>query len=202
MKKLIIFEGIDQIGKSTFINSISDNILGSSIIKDDIQLNTSNPIKHYCANPHNFYENKHLGYMLGFINGLSYSSDNETYLCDRLHLTAFAYAAALRPASLKDVFIDEPNLLALNNSFERILQSKFDTKLVTFIINESEEHHIREDEVVTSKELKLVNRKFKKVFDSSILDKITVGLDYEETNGEMFSTIANYIKPVLDFINE
>jgi thymidylate kinase len=201
--KLIIFEGIDQIGKSTLIRQVQQALTGRvSIVKDDIQLNTVNPIKQYFKNPHLFYEEKHVGYILGFINGLkTFKHHDEIILLDRFHWTAYAYSAVLRQNALKDVFISNQNFIDLNRALEKSLQSNFDTKLVTFLVNKEQANYIREDEVVSSLDLIRINNRFEEASEQSILNKKTFWLDYAEQDGQYLTDIMNTETNIVDFIN-
>lgn len=201
MKKLIIFEGIDQIGKSSFMESYRNDRNGNArILKDQIQLNTSNPIKSYLQHPEWFYETKHVGYMLGLLNGLLYS-DHRDLIFDRLHLTAFAYAHALRPTSLRSVFRSEEDMLAFNNEIEDFMIKNFDPYLITFHINPEDQHKIKEDEVVTSNDLFRVNGSFETAFDKSKLKKLKIGLNYKMIDGKELTNIFDFKDEIIDFIH-
>lgn len=172
---VLIVEGIDHIGKTTWIKDLikPDRFLGSrykNIVyyRDLVQLNTIRTVMPW-TQPE-FLDTKHYGILIGIINMLNAMKETGTsFVFDRLHLSGAAYAMALRNN-------DEP--FRFNRSFERMLLDivgkDYDIKLATFIVKNDK--FPTTDEVVNAEQLELVNEKFKVCHANSILPREQFGL--------------------------
>lgn len=176
---VLIVEGIDHIGKTTWIKDLikPDGFLGSrykNIIyyRDLVQLNTIRTVMPYA--PPEFLDIKHYGILIGIINMLNAMKGTRTsFVFDRLHLSGAAYAMALRNN-------DQP--FKFNRPLERMLLDTvgkdYDIKLATFIVKNDK--FPTTDEVVNAEQLELVNEKFKVCHANSILDRAIFDIKLDE----------------------
>lgn len=159
--RYIIIEGIDHIGKTCFINKLTEKLKRRyTYYRDKIQLNTIKAVMP--GTPVDFLDIKHAGILCGVLNMAEHIHENIIF--DRLHLSGAAYAAALRSN-------EEPKQIL--PFFENELNDITDTVLITFILDGTPRD---DDEAVDSKELARVNEQFDALHDSSILPKIKVHL--------------------------
>lgn len=177
--RYIIIEGIDHIGKSTFI----DNLLNGKLehqytyYRDKIQLNTIRNVMP--ETPVDFLDVKHAGILCGVINMADCVRENIIF--DRLHLSGAAYAAALRNN-------EEPKQIL--PFFENELNNITETVLVTFVLDGTPRD---DDEAVKSKDLEKVNEQFDKLHDNSILPKIKVRL---QMNQDGMTNILEFVDQI------
>lgn len=171
MTKTIIVEGIDHIGKTTWIKNhlipSLKTIYGDSYdvvyYRDLIQLNT---IKQVLPNEDaSFLDKKHYGILCGVINMLeAFKNKNLIFVFDRLHLSGAAYAEGLRNNI-------EP--YKFNTWFETELNKVTDPLLVSCLLEE-DQIPSDEDEVVNSKQLEQINKLFAKYTVLSELPKCRI----------------------------
>lgn len=182
---LIIFEGIDRIGKTTFIKSLIKNRYEDAIyVKDQIQLNSLGRFGK------SILDQKHFGYTLGIatmIKSLKESNYNLMFICDRLHLTAAAYAKILR----NNLVPEEQNTF-----FEIQLEDICTPILITFVVDKV----VLKDEVVDVKNLEKLNEEFRYQHEhSKIPHKKMIELNVGP-NG--CSNIQSKIEEVINFISQ
>lgn len=184
---LLIIEGIDRIGKTTFCNKLQTDIESYNkrnviYFKDSIQLNTLGDFSV------DILDKKHLGYCLGVCDVLSQLSQTQfpkpVYILDRFHITGAVYAKVLR---------NNYKPLMQNNTIEKVLQDKFDVKLVTFYLTT---HVTNEDEVVSIENLEKLNDAFYEVTNNSSLPNLKCPLIGDE-NG--MTDILEYRSAVINF---
>ena len=173
MTKAIIVEGIDHIGKTTWIKEcLIPNLekqFGSQYdiiyYRDLVQLNT---IKRVLPDEDvTFLDKKHYGILCGIINMLNaFSKRNVMFVFDRLHLSGAAYAKGLRND-------DGPS--EFNHWFEQELKKVTDPLLITFVLDKNQKPS-DDDEVVNSTELLKINQLFDQFAQESSLPKRTYQL--------------------------
>lgn len=173
MTKTIIVEGIDHIGKTTWIKKCLipglRSMYGPSYdivyYRDLVQLNT---IKQVLPNETaDFLDKKHYGILCGIINMLEAFKDRKiVFVFDRLHLSGAAYARGLRNN-------DDP--YKFNTWFETELKRVTDPLLVSCLLDENQIPS-DDDEVVNSKQLKQINSIFAEYTLLTTLPKYTIFL--------------------------
>lgn len=174
MTKAIIVEGIDHIGKTTWIKNYLiprlKSIYGDSYkilyYRDLVQLNT---IKQVLPNENaSFLDKKHYGILCGIINMLeAFKNEKIVFVFDRLHLSGAAYAKGLRNN-------DEP--YKFNAWFETELKKVTDPLLISCLLNENQIPS-NDDEVVNSEQLERINQIFAEYTFSSELPKYRIFLE-------------------------
>lgn len=173
MTKAIIVEGIDHIGKTTWIKNCLipqlKTVYGTEYTviyyRDLIQLNT---IKQVLPNENaSFLDKKHYGILCGIINMLKAFTDKKiVFVFDRLHLSGAAYAEGLR---------NNEDPYKFNAWFESELKKVTNPLLISCLLEENQIPS-NDDEVVNSKQLELINKIFVKYTNSSELRKIVIPL--------------------------
>lgn len=176
--RYVIIEGIDHIGKTTFINKLTEKLKHRyTYYRDRIQLNTIKDVMPGVGVE--FLDIKHAGILCGVLNMGDWVSENIIF--DRLHLSGAAYAAALRsneqPKKILPFFENELNHIA-------------NPVLVTFMLDGTPRN---DDEAVDSTELEKVNEQFDKLHDNSILPKIKVHL---KMNQDGMTNILQFVDQI------
>lgn len=176
--RYIIIEGIDHIGKSTFIEALRRKLeYQYTYYRDKIQLNTIRTVMPGASV--DFLDVKHVGILCGVVNMADCVPENIIF--DRLHLSGAAYAAALRNN-------EEPKQIL--PFFENELNNITDVALVTFVLDGTPRD---DDEAVKSKDLERVNEQFDKLHDDSILPKIKVRL---QMNQDGMTNILDFVDQI------
>lgn len=172
MTKTIIVEGIDHIGKTTWIKkclipSLKRMYPKYNVIyyRDLIQLNT---IRQVLPNEDaSFLDKKHYGILCGIINMLeAFKNEKIVFVFDRLHLSGAAYARGLRNN-------EEP--YKFNTWFEIELKKVTEPLLVSCLLDENQIPS-NDDEVVNSKQLEQINSIFAEYTLLTTLPKYTIFL--------------------------
>lgn len=187
---VLIVEGIDQIGKTTFIDKLISLIEERNNQKynilyhrDIVQLNSLR--KFDIEKTPEFLDEKHIGVIIGTINMFKTLSNvkNTIIVLDRFHITAATYGKVLRN-NLKP-FED-------NMWLEKVIKQYCHPILLGFYVDKVKSG----DEVVSSKNLELINKEMISEYDSCSFDqKLLVKLNIDK-NG--ISNIMDFTETIYE----
>lgn len=218
--KLIAIEGIDRLGKSTFINELQkrfqqDRVNDKNdypiiVEKPTIGLNTIDKNDYPLKDIKGIFEYRNIGLFEEFLFQTKIfnttSRHNKCVIRDRFHLSELAYGTVLRYKNF-DVFsqngdfVDGMEVYAKWNAWfeEKLQEVNKDTYLIVF--NLSVESPINEDEVaaLTPEVLRQVNYEFVGLYrDSKIKNKKLVNIEIDPETG--LSNIMDYLDEVYNFV--
>lgn len=212
--RLIAIEGIDRIGKSTFIKELHEIISkeycqNCTIEKPTIGLNTINKDYYPLRNIEEIFEIRNIGLFEEFLFQANHFIQNDypikCILRDRFHLSELTYGKVLRFNNFKifgegDASRGFECYQTWNNWFEQnLLETGIDVFLITFVLDGESIPNKDEVEELTIGKLKLINEEFRIQHEKSILPKKIISLKKDKESG--LTNIKDYLKDVLRFIN-
>jgi Thymidylate kinase. len=191
--KLIAIEGIDRLGKSTFIERLFDKLieLDSSknyvynVEKPTIGLNTIDKNNYPLKDVNGIFEIRHIGLFEELLfqiqQHIKLDCPKKCVIRDRFHLSELAYGKIMRLNEFKlfgnnDFNLGYQKYLKWNNWFEnQLLATGIKVYLITFVLENSDPN---EDEVkeLTKEKLKEINEEFIAQYENSILPKKIIKL--------------------------
>lgn len=207
MWTVIAIEGIDRIGKSTFINELSKRFENTLIEKPTIGINTLKKMGYPLQDIPHIMEIRNIGLFEEFLYQAQEAYNNnfsKVIIRDRFNLSELAYGIAYRPHMFRRALltfedIDEPiNLYRKwNNWFEQELDKCSNTYLITFVLDESS--YPNEDEAISAKDLVKVNKQFIEEHEKSIFkNKMLIKLHKNPETG--YTDILEYIDKIVFWI--
>lgn len=212
MYRLIIFEGVDKIGKSETVVRIAEQ-LREQEIKTITPHNDEQ--EHYIMfdKYHTFVKNipffidkMYVGlmeYYQGFMMVKNVDSD-VTILMDRMHFSELAYANYSRKKELLRLFDGKINLLMFFDSFEKSLLNLFDSvHVLCFVAKEGTEFKddLKNDSLKYAKEqIEKINKKYRDVYQLSKLPKTLI--EVEQDGYLYFNTFELANEQIKSIINE
>ena len=196
MSKLIVFSGIDRMGKTTMINSLLPEIPHATMIQSHM-LTAFSKMEHSKWNK-DIFEVRHIGAldsMQNMFHTMIPLIPSTTFVADRLVWDEYAYGCALRKDSVDRVYGHENNLVRYTQEFEMECKKIFDD--CVFVLFHLEKGMPNNDDYVTASQLQKVNIYFRKSYDYSHFRKILIPLSMHvhKTN------IDQYHDQILSFIN-
>ena len=182
MFRLFIFEGIDKVGKTELISEFAETLRSNN--RNVFVLNNKKELKYYedFSNFHtyiktidNFITKTYPSLITYFWSFLHFKNldDNIDIIIDRLHFSELAYANFERKRELLRIFKTKSNVLSFFEDFEKSIVKIFDeiqcycfvTDDTNTFSNDFEHPSIKQ----TSKNLSIVNKRYRKVFNLSKL---------------------------------
>jgi hypothetical protein len=206
MFNLIVVEGIDHIGKSTFINKLIDEMPKAHLINKHMM--TSFADTHNASINNDIFEIRHIGALDSYQNTFATMKDlpsaqGITLIADRLHWTEYAYGMALRRQSVVRIYGEEGQLIRYTQEFEKQCNSIFDNTIYLSFVLKGDSNPI-DDEYVTASKLKSVNSRFELTHQFSLFgSKIKTILKMDNESGlsdimENFDCIKSIIDDVIN----
>lgn len=205
---VIAIEGIDRIGKSSFISELQKELEKRSankkilIQKPSIGINTLHKNGYPLSGVSNIMEIRNIGLMEEFMEQCSLrKNEDEIIIRDRFHLSELVYGQYLRIHEFHKTFQFEHNPVELyekwNSWFEEEIQKHANIHLVCFVLDENSEPN--DDECLDAFLLKDINKQYHYHFNNSIIKskhliELTMNKDTNETN------IMNFVQWVADLL--
>lgn len=208
MWTFVAIEGIDRIGKSTFIDELKKKLqeLNSkqrvSIEKPTIGINTLKKMGYPLQDIPNIMEIRNIGLFEEtlFQAQQRQYEDNEIIIRDRFNLSELAYGIAYRPKMFKQTFnVEYPQRLyrKWNNWFETELQKCARVFMITFVLDR--ESYPNEDEAISAKDLVLVNEHFRLEHNlSAFNNKLLIELHKDSKTG--ITNIMDKFDEIMTFL--
>lgn len=196
MYTVLAIEGIDRIGKSTFINAVMENLkkkteLPVHVEKPTIGINTLHNIGYPLADVPGIMEIRNIGLMEEFLyraQDAYIRKHHEIIIRDRFNLSELAYGECYRAEHFKKVTNQRSLIRAIsdyrkwNNWFEEEMDKVANVLLVTFVLDK--ESRPNEDEAISARELVKVNQQFNDIYETSAFqDKELIELHKDQTTG-------------------
>lgn len=175
MVTTIAIEGIDRIGKSSFIAELekairytfshSHKILSQ---KPAIGINNLHKLQYPLSQIPYVMEIRNIGLMEEYCEQCELrQNSNEIIIRDRFNLSELAYGNAIRPNTFRDLLHvhDEPlNIYKKwNKWFEKKMDQCSNVLMIVFVLDEGS--YPNQDEILNPETLIKVNESFKKVYD-------------------------------------
>lgn len=208
MWTFIAIEGIDRIGKSTFIDELKKKLqeLNSghhvSIEKPTIGINTLKKMGYPLQDIPNIMEIRNIGLFEEtlFQAQQRQYEDNRIIIRDRFNLSELAYGIAYRPKMFKQTLdVEYPHRLyrKWNNWFETELQKCAQVFMITFVLDR--ESYPNEDEAISAKDLVLVNEHFRLEHKlSAFNNKLLIELHKDPKTG--MTNIMDKFEEIMTFL--
>lgn len=210
MYTVIAVEGIDRIGKSTFLDALRREIhlqdpdMGQPIVieKPSIGINNLKSIGYPLQNTPGIMEIRNIGLMEEFLYRCEIASktyQSKIIIRDRFNLSELAYGAIYRFCHFRIV---EPSKIGIsgllkyrkwNAWFENELDKVAQVFLITFVLDK--ESYPNEDEAISAAQLVRVNDEFRLCYESSnFKNKMLIELHKDSETG--MTNIMDYVKPL------
>ena len=207
MWTVIAIEGIDRIGKSTFIEELKKNVekFGHdvSIEKPTIGINTLKKIGYPLQDIPHIMEIRNIGLFEEtlFQAQQNFSTKPRLIIRDRFNLSELAYGIAYRPGSFGELFPSEKEPFLLYRKWNDWFEEEFDkvtnTFLITFVLDK--ESYPNEDEAISASSLVKVNEAFCELAEAShFKKKITIELHKDPKTG--MTNIMDKMNEVMSFL--
>lgn len=214
--KIIAIEGIDRLGKSTFIQCLLDrlicldktNYFSYSVEKPSIGLNTINAKEYPLRDIKGIFEIRNIGLFEEFIfNAQHYmkkSNINQCIIRDRFHLSELAYGKIMRYDNFSLFGDGNPDVgfkryLKWNNWFEeQLLNIGIEIYLITFVLTSRYQPNKDEVEALTPVKLTEINQEYIIQHEKSILPKKIIYLNKDVVNG--YTDILSYVEEIVEFV--
>lgn len=209
MWTIIAIEGIDRIGKSTFIEKLRTELSELQnreprVEKPTIGINTLKKIGYPLQEVPNIMEIRNIGLFEEtlFQAQQHQYDDNVTIIRDRFNISELAYGMAYRRKMFSETFPFEKYPQRLyrewNNWFERELDKCAQVFLITFVLDR--ESYPNEDEAISAKDLVLVNEHFRMEHSKSAFShKLLVELHKDPETG--YTNIDDKFDEIMMFLN-
>ena len=180
MWNIIAIEGIDRIGKSTFIEKLSEHIDKNGyfvysnqkfvVEKPTIGINTLKKIGYPLQDVPHIMELRNIGLFEELLFQAQENKNQDKYIIrDRFNLSELAYGISYRPGKFCYVFPEEKEPFLLyrkwNDWFEEELDKVAKVVLVTFVLDKTS--YPNEDEAISASALVKVNEAFKELHEKS-----------------------------------
>lgn len=214
MYNIISIEGIDRIGKSTFINVLSNElnrhcILGNiSVEKPTIGINTLHKDAYPLRNIPGIMEIRNIGLFEELLFQVQqymaltkqHELPSKCIIRDRFHLSELAYGLVLRPEQFglfdSDMESGYTRYSKWTRWFEKqLMETGCMIKQITFIL--SEDSYPNEDEAVAASNLVTINNQFITEHEKCTFPKMLIKLNKNE-NG--MTDIMDYLDEVVSFV--
>lgn len=205
MKKVIAIEGIDRIGKSTFIDILAQRLtsLGETvrIEKPTIGINTLKKIGYPLQDISNIMEIRNIGLMEEFLYRIQTETHDITIIRDRFNMSELAYGLYYRDAEFAKTIatssIEESiqQYKDWNSWFEQELDKVSKNYMIVFVLHD--DSYPNEDEAISAKMLDGVNKQFIKLFDECKFEnKMLIRLHKNKVTG--YTDILDYIDKIVE----
>ena len=180
MWTILAIEGIDRIGKSTFIEKLSEHIDKNGyfvysnqkfvVEKPTIGINTLKKIGYPLQDVLHIMELRNIGLFEELLFQAQENKNQDKYIIrDRFNLSELAYGISYRPGKFCYVFPEEKEPFLLyrkwNDWFEEELDKVAKVVLVTFVLDKTS--YPNEDEAISASALVKVNEAFKELHEKS-----------------------------------
>lgn len=209
MYTIVAIEGIDQIGKSTFIKELQKKFNQFRIEKPTIGINTLHKDAYPLRDIHGIMEMRNIGLFEELLFQVQHhiqNNDQDKYVIrDRFHLSELAYGKVLRWGCFgtkmynSDLMPKEgfQTYKKWTRWFEKqLVETGCIVKQIVFVLDEQSTPN--EDESVSAKKLIDVNEEFKICYKECTFDKILIKLHKDPETG--LTNILEFVDKVLTFI--
>ena len=214
MYNIVSIEGIDRIGKSTFIEALcnelkSYNSLGHiSIEKPTIGINTLHKDAYPLHKIPGIMEMRNIGLFEELLfqvqhymqNEKPHQLPNKCVIRDRFHLSELAYGLVLRPEQFGLFDSDTESGYVRYSKWTRwfekqLMETGCMIKQITFIL--SEDSYPNEDEAVAASNLVTINNQFITEHEKCTFPKMLIKLNKNESG---MTDIMDYLGEVVSFV--
>lgn len=197
MWNIIAIEGIDRIGKSTFIEKLIEHINENKyfvysnqkyvVEKPTIGINTLKKIGYPLQDVPHIMELRNIGLFEELLFQAQENKKEDKFIIrDRFNLSELAYGISYRPGKFCYVFPEEKEPFLLyrkwNDWFEEELDKVAKVTLVTFVLDKNS--YPNEDEAISASALVKVNEAFKELHEKShFKNKLLIELHKDPETG-------------------
>lgn len=210
MYTVIAVEGIDRIGKSTFLEALRREIhlqdldMEQPVVieKPSIGINNLKSIGYPLQNTPGIMEIRNIGLMEEFLYRCDIASktyQSKIIIRDRFNLSELAYGTLYRLGHFRIVEPANSEFSGLlkyrewNGWFENELDKVANVLLITFVLDK--ESYPNEDEAISAAQLVRVNNEFRNCHNSSnFKNKMLIELHKDPETG--ITNIMEYVKPL------
>lgn len=210
MYTVIAVEGIDRIGKSTFLSALQREIhlqdpdIGQPVVieKPAIGINNLRQIGYPLQDTPGIMEIRNIGLMEEFLYRCDIASkthQSKIIIRDRFNLSELAYGALYRFPHFKiiapadSIFAGVSKYREWNEWFEKELDKVANVFLITFVLDKNS--YPNEDEAISADKLVKVNKEFIMCHNTSkFKDKLIIELEKDPETG--MTNIMDWVKPI------
>ena len=196
---IIAIEGIDRIGKSSFIKNLTDNVRRRKTVlvqKPTIGINTLHKLNYPLSKVSHIMEMRNIGLMEEFLEQCKLrENSNEVIIRDRFNLSELVYGKYLRSNEFSTVFPTHKDPVDLyeqwNEWFETELQKYANVHLICFVLDEQSTPN--NDECLDSSVLRELNKQYIQQFSKcSFKNKYLIELSMNKETG--LTNIMDYLE--------
>lgn len=207
MWTIIAIEGIDRIGKSTFIETLKEKLhdvnecVSISIEKPTIGINTLKKIGYPLQDVSNIMEIRNIGLFEETLFQAQNTNEDKIIIRDRFNLSELAYGITYRKKEFDKLLSGIENPIDVykswNSWFEKELDKCAKIFLITFVLDRNS--YPNEDEAISAKELVQVNEQFRIEHEKSVFkNKLLVELHKDPETG--MTDIMDKLNDIMMFL--